>query len=124
MTVLTEGQRAAEFLLTEANGTLSREAGTLVTGQSVVDGQALVDNGSGKLTAATGANSGGTSTETWRGFVIGDHDATAADKKNVPYVARLAEVKATKITKYPGSANTNKTTAINGLMAANFVVAR
>lgn len=92
-TVKTESQHPGEFIVSEANGTRSREVGTLTSGEVLVDGQA-VDISGGKLVAAV-ANA--------VGIVIGAHDATGADKKNVPYVARDAEVKDVLVTYTDGS---------------------
>jgi hypothetical protein len=51
MTTLTEGRHAGEFIVSEANGLLSREALTVNVGESLVAGQVL-----GKITrAANGA---------------------------------------------------------------------
>ena len=52
MTELTEGQHKAEFIVTEANGGLSRETVTVLSGQNLKPGHVL-----GKVTvgAATGA---------------------------------------------------------------------
>jgi hypothetical protein len=93
MTVKTEGQHKGEFLVSEANGTLSREVGTLSSGQVVTDGQVLKLSG-GELQASVG-NAGA---EVLVGIVLGNHDASAADKPNVPYIARLAEVDASLVT--------------------------
>lgn len=56
MTELTEGQHKAEFLVTEANGSLSRETVTVLSGQTLKPGHVL-----GKVTvgSATGAAVGG-----------------------------------------------------------------
>lgn len=56
MTELTEGQHKAEFLVTEANGSLSRETVTVLSGQNLKPGHVL-----GKVTvgAATGTAAGG-----------------------------------------------------------------
>jgi hypothetical protein len=93
MTVKTEGQHKGEFLVSEANGTLSREVGTLASGNTVNDGQVLALSG-GKLVASVG-NAG---SEVLVGIVLGSHDASAADKPDVPYVARLAEVDGSLVT--------------------------
>lgn len=93
MTVLTEGQHTGEFLLSEAPGTLSREVGTLLSGEVVADGQVLA-LAAGKLVAADGISTG----EVIVGVAFGAHDATGADKANVPYIARLAEVKTALVT--------------------------
>jgi hypothetical protein len=97
MTVLTEGQHTGEFLVSEANGTLSREVGVLLSGQDVKDGRVLKDNGTGKLVEATGSfDTEGVSDEDIVGIAYGDAKADGADAP-VVYVARLAEVKAANV---------------------------
>lgn len=93
MTVLTEGQHTGEFLLSEGSGTISREVGTLLDGEVLVDGAVVALNGAGKLIAATGASG-----EDVVGISLGAHAPDGADKPNVPYIARLAEVVTEKVT--------------------------
>lgn len=123
MSVLTEGQHAGEFLVSEAPGTYSREAGTVASGQNLVDGQ-VVKLSSGKLIAAAGTNVAGVGSETLEGVVIGDHDASDGDLKLVPYIARAAEVKDALLTKYTGGADADKTTAINALLESQLGIIR
>lgn len=92
MTTLTEGRRAAEFVLSEANGNRSRENGTVVTGQDLVAGQLVQDNGAGKLTAYTGTlNTAGALIAEAVGILLYDVDASLADV-DASYIARDAEV--------------------------------
>lgn len=59
MTELTEGQHKAEFLVTEANGSLSREAITVVSGQNLQPGHVLGKVAVGTATgAAVSGNTG------------------------------------------------------------------
>jgi hypothetical protein len=67
MTVLTEGRYAAEYLISEGNGTISREVGTLAAGQNLAAGTVLGKASDGTLKAmtvrtrsATGAKTSGT----------------------------------------------------------------
>lgn len=85
MTVKTEAQHMGEFLISEGEGTISRESGTLKSGEVVVDGEVLILV-AGKLQAGTGASG-----EDVVGLSYGAHDATGGDLK-VPYIARMAEV--------------------------------
>lgn len=126
-TVLTDKQRKEEFLLSEANGALSREVGILASGQKVTDGRVLKLSG-GKLVVAAGTNIGGVSEETIVGIVSGDWDASAtgtnADIPGVPYIAREAEVRADKVKLHDvtGGSEPNATTAVvNALKALNIV---
>ncbi len=71
MTELTEGQNKAEFIVTEANGSLSRESITVLSGQSLQAGHVL-----GRVTvgAATGAAvSGNTGNGTITAVSAGDN---------------------------------------------------
>lgn len=52
MTEIIEGQHKAEFIVTEANGSLSRENATIVSGQSLQPGHIL-----GKVTVGTASGS-------------------------------------------------------------------
>jgi hypothetical protein len=94
----TMGGRAAEFLLSEAPGTLSREEITVVSGQNLVSGTLL-----GKVTASSkyiayddGADPADGS-ETAAGILLYDCDATDGDQKAV-MIARNAEVASAKLT--------------------------
>lgn len=88
MTTKTEGLHNAEFLVAEAHPDLSRESAILTSGQNVVDGQ-LVKFSTGKLVAAVAADAA------VDGVIIGNWNVTADTK--VSYVARLAAVKAAKL---------------------------
>lgn len=89
---LTEGRHAAEFVLSEANGNRSRENGTVVSGQNLVAGQVVQDNGAGKLTAFTALeNTAGDLITEAAGILLYDADATDGDV-DVAYIRRDAEV--------------------------------
>lgn len=97
MPVLTEGQHPGEWLVSQANGTRSREEATVAQGQKLVDGQ-LVQLSGGKLVAkAVTLTTEGDFATAIEGIVIGDQDASAtgtnADIKHVAYIKRDAEVK-------------------------------
>lgn len=105
----TEGKHAGEFIVSEANGTLSREKITVASGQNLVDGQ-LIQLSSGKAVAKdTILNTAGSFTTAIEGIIIGNHDRTssgpdgAADEVGVPYIKRLAEVKLAAVTLPAGS---------------------
>ena len=85
----TQTVRAGEFLVSEANGTRSREAIT-VTGGPYLPGQVLGKiTASGKYTAYTGGASNGT--ETAAGVLYAAADGSVADVSAVAIV-RDAEV--------------------------------
>ena len=83
MTVLTEGQHTGEFLVTEANGSLSRETVTVLSGQNLKPGHVLGKVAVGTATGA--AVSGNTGNGT-----IGTVSAGATAKAGV-YTATCIE---------------------------------
>ena len=86
----TETNRAGEFILSEANGSLSREQKTLITGQVLGAGAVIgIITASGKVTEYDNAAVDGS--ESAAGIIFQDADATGAD---VPctIISRLAEV--------------------------------
>jgi hypothetical protein len=111
--VKTEGQHAGEFIVSEANGTLSREVGALKSGEVVKDGQA-VDIDTGKLIAAV---------DSAVGIVVGDHDASGGEKAGVVYIARLAEVKDSLLTLTDESTEASEN-GVKAALDALFIVRR
>lgn len=91
----TQNVRAGEFLISEANGTRSREA-IIVTGGPYLPGQLLGEiTASGKYTAyASGASDG---SETAAAVLYDAADGSDADVSGVAIV-RDAEVSATQLT--------------------------
>ena len=95
MTELTEGRHAGEFIVSEANGSRSREHVTVVLGQTLNAGDVV-----GKITASgkyaiydDGAADG---SEAAAGVLYAAVDASAADAAGV-IVARDAEVNASEL---------------------------
>lgn len=93
MTTYTEPARPLEFLISEANGQLSREQVTIASGTAaLVAGRVL-----GKITASQKYkaydNTASDGSEVAAGVLAYDVDASAADK-TVTAIVRLAEVKA------------------------------
>lgn len=84
-------RRPGVFIVSEFNGALSREVGTLKAGESVLDGTPLARDGDYIVAFAEGHVE-----VDFVGFAIGAWDATAtgtnADIPGVPYLARFAEV--------------------------------
>lgn len=119
----TEGKHAGEFIISEANGELSREVITIASGQKLEDGQAF-QLSSGKAVAKDATvNTAGAFVTALVGFIIGNPDASAtgtnADIVGWPYIARLAEVKTTAL-KLP----TGKETLAKADAALKYIVAR
>lgn len=93
MATQTASARTAEFILTEDDGSLSRDNGTVASGQNLAAGTVLMDNGSGKLIAHDGTlNSDGTVATAVAGILIYAVDASAADTA-CSYVDYACEVK-------------------------------
>lgn len=88
MTIYTEGTRAGEFLLSEANGKLSREKIT-VTGGSYPAGQVLAKLANGNFTAYD--PEGDAPVDTAVAVLYAPVDASESAQSGVA-VARLAEV--------------------------------
>lgn len=114
MTVKTELQHMSEFLISEGEGTISREKGTLKSGEVLVDGT-VVALSAGKLVASHGASG-----EDVVGIALGSHDATGGDVANVPYIARMAEVDSTLV--HPAQAS--GATVAWAALAALFIIKR
>jgi len=83
MTTLTEGRHTAEFILSEANGSRSRENGTVKSGETLVAGEVLKLDGSDLV--SRGASG------TVVGVIIDNVDATDG-AVDAAYLARDAEV--------------------------------
>ncbi len=127
--VKTEGKHKGEFLLSEAPGTLSREAGILSSGQVVEDGQVLKWSGVELIAAAGTVNSAGANTEDIAGIAYGNYDASAdgpggAVDTPIVYIARLAEVKLSALKLYTDSATSPKTTAMKADLLAKLIQVR
>lgn len=100
MVTYTEAAHTAEFILSEANGQRSREAGTLASGQDLAAGTVLQDNGAGKMIAFDGdLNTAGDLVDQAAGILLAATDATDGDK-DIAYIARDAEVNL-KLLTYP-----------------------
>lgn len=122
MTTLTETTHAGEFLVSEANGTLSREVVTIVSGSGVIPAGMVL----GKITA-TGKykpfdDDNVDGSETAAALAYDGVDATSADKKCV-VIFRDAEV---KLSALQWAATNDATDKTNGLaeLAAKSIIAR
>jgi len=122
MTTFTEPVRSSEVILSEAEGTLSREAITIILGAGVL----TVGTVLGKITASgkykaftTGAADG---SQTAAAILIEDVDTTAADVVAASLV-RLAEVKTDLVT-WDATVNAAGKTAGLASLASNYIIAR
>jgi hypothetical protein len=116
MSVKTETRRPGDFVLSEANGSLSRENAVIALGTHVpgtVLGQVTA---SGKYVALNTAASDGSQTAA---AVLYGH----ADGTDIPAVVykRLAEVRADLLVWPAGISGPNKTAALAALAAAHIV---
>ena len=120
MSTLTEGQHAGEFVVSEANGSRSREPATVVTGQNLKAGHVVgTVTASGKLTEWNPANLDGS--ETVSGILFDNVDATAADASGVVF-ARDAEVQASALQYFDGATQGDRDTAAAQLSALGIIV--
>lgn len=128
--VKTETQHKGEFLMSEANGDRSREAGILKTGQIVRDGALLAFDGTGDLVLFTGALDSGDleNVDNIAGFAYGAKDTSAtgvnADFPGYPYIARDAVVKDSAISLHTVDAEDTDVDAIKAALAAKGLIIR
>lgn len=94
MTTFTESYNAGEFLVSEANGTLSREVVTVVAGSGVIPVGMVLGKitASGKYKPFDDDNTDGSELAAGLCIAYQSVDATSADKKCV-VIFRDAEVK-------------------------------
>jgi hypothetical protein len=106
--------RAGGFLVSEARGNRSRDAGILVLGQNLRCGAVVGKiTASGKYSVYNPANSDGT--QTVAGILWDAYDATAADVR-VTLVTNDCEVNAGELTWFAGATGPQITTGIAGLL--------
>jgi hypothetical protein len=121
MPELNEGRCAGEFIVSEGNGSISRETITVISGQNLAAAAVLGKvTASGKYKALDPAASDGS--QTAAGVLYDTVDASAADAEGVAIV-RLAEVNAAELVWPDGITGAEKTTA-RGELAALTIIAR
>jgi hypothetical protein len=121
MALQVEGTHPGEWLLSEANGSLSRDAAVLVSGQNLLDGAVLGKiSSSGKYKEMDPAAVDGS--QTAAAILLGDKDASAADQ-NILIVNASAEIMKSLLKWKSGITDNQKTTAYAQL-AVNLVKAR
>jgi hypothetical protein len=121
MTVLTEGKYAADFVVSEASGTRSRDAVTIAQSTALEPGTVL-----GKVTATAkyvaldpAANTGA---ETAAGLLRSGVDATAADVSAVA-ILRDAEVNGAELV-WPDAITPEQKAAATAELAALGIIVR
>ena len=120
MTTLTEGRHTGEYIVSEANGTLSRDVVTLITGQNLQPGAVL-----GKITASGKytllAPAAGDGSQAAAAVLFAEVNATAADKAAV-VTARDTEVAVAGLAWPAGITGGQKITATAELKALGIVI--
>lgn len=120
MSSVTENPRTGDFLLSEGNGTISRENEILASGQHLLAGAVLGQlTVGGKFTALAPAATDGS--QTAAAILWDNTDAAAADTA-VVVIARDAEVKADALVWSAGITANQKTTAIAQLAELGIVL--
>lgn len=120
MTILTEGQYTAEFLVSEARGTRSREAKILASGNDLDAGAVLgVITASGKYAEHDPGAADGT--ENAVAVLYSPVDASAADADCV-IIARDAEVNGDSLAWITGIIAGDKADAIANLETKGIIV--
>jgi Bacteriophage lambda head decoration protein D len=119
MAELQEGRYAGEFIVSEGNGSISRETITVLSGQTLEAAAVLGKvTASGKYKALDPAAVDGS--EAAAAILYDGVDASAADTEGVAIV-RLAEVNAAELV-WPGAiTGGEKTTALGELAALNII---
>lgn len=130
MSVKTETQHQGEFLISEASGSRSREQGVLSSGQKVVDGQVLKWSGTELVEAVGTLDSDDAATEDIAGIAFGAADASSTGPNgsvdtDIAYIARDAEVLASKVTYTESGTDTaTKVAALKVALAAKGIISR
>lgn len=120
MTVLTMGRQTGEFLVSEANGRLSREVVTVAAGADLVPGTVL-----GQVTASgdyVALDTAATDGSEVAAAVLYDHAYAAEAPVEVAVIARLAEVRGSDLEWPDGITEGDKAAAVAELAANNIIV--
>ena len=119
MPELSEGRYAGEFVVSECNGSISRETITVLSGETLEAGAVLGKvTVSGKYKALDPAASDGS--EVAAGILYDAVDAAAADAEGVAIV-RLAEVNAAELVWPAGITGPEQTTALGELAVLTII---
>jgi len=119
-TTLIEGPHAGEFILSEANGQLSREQVTIENGQDLLAGHVLGEvTSSGEFKEYDPGNADGS--ETAVAVLYDDVDATGG-AKSAAIVRRNAEVDGKRLTWFDGASSAQKDTGIAELADNDIIV--
>lgn len=122
MTTLTEGRHAGEFLLSEANGQLSRETVTVESGQ-VLEAGHVVGRASASGEIKEYDPGGADGSESAIGVLYDAVDASGGAQTGV-MVARNAEVARAKLTWFTGASSAQIDTGVEELETNSTILAR
>lgn len=119
--IVTESRHPGEHIVSEANGSLSREQGILITGQNLVAGTVLaIITASSKYTQFD--QDGADGSENAAGILYAAVDATDEDKACVVHV-RQCEVDAAALT-WPADIDPGEQTAAEVQLVALGIISR
>jgi len=118
--MLTEGKHAGEFIVSEGNGAISRDGGTVKSGQKLVAGELVgIETATGDYVAYDPADTIAGS-DTVAGIAFDNYDATSAAVSGV-FIGRLAEVRSSDLT-YNEAVSGTITAELEALKALNIIV--
>lgn len=102
MAVLTQGPNTGAYIVSEANGSLSRDVGTILAGQNLQAGQIVgVVTASSKFAKYDPAATDGT--ENVAGISYDNKDATDGDIVGAVFSVRLGEVRESDLIYHDGA---------------------
>lgn len=117
---ISEGKHTGEFIISQANGSRSRDAGVVKSGQTLVAGELVgIETATGKYVKYNPANTI-VGSKTIVGISYDDVDATGGDTRAV-FVVRDAEVRRSDLTYNEAVAGT-VTAEVAGLKALGIIV--
>ncbi len=120
MPVMTEGQHTGEFIVSEGNGSISRETVTVLNGRTLDAGAVLGQvTASGKYREIDPAATSGA--EVAVAVLFDAIDASGGDAPGI-IISRLAEVHGGEVVWPTGITDPQKQTAIDQLAAATIIV--
>jgi len=124
MTTFTEALHAGSHIAWEANPDISRETGTVASGQNLVAGQLVMLSGGNLVTHDGALNTAGDVVTAVEGVMFEAVDATAGAVAGAVYTKRLAVLKDDDLT-YPTETTLGgEKAACQASMATNHLIAR
>lgn len=118
-TTLTEGPHTGEFILSEANGQLSREEVTIESGQDLSAGHVLGEASSGEYKEYDPNNADGSQTAV---AVLYDNVDATGGAQPAAVVRRNAEVDSNRLVWFTGASQSQKDTGAADLASNDIIV--